>query len=80
MSRPLKSHLVGGFERVYETVGKAACGRFISRRRLVPPESVGRWRSLRALGRSCLDCDTHGVETVATMLRAALSEDAPDRR
>ena len=42
------------------SVGVAACGRYISRRRLIPPDGkwFPRWQALLEIGRACLDCDS----------------------
>ena len=56
MARRLKTHLRIHLGAPAPEIGKAKCGRLISRRRLLGVGSISRWRSLVELGLACLDC------------------------
>ena len=56
MSRRLRQHLLAA-ELGDLPLGKAACGRIISRRRLiVPSRPATRWLAVGQIGVACQDC------------------------
>ena len=63
MGRPLMRHLEA-LDSVVDssTVGVAACGRFVARRRMLPLDqnTTRRWEALVSVGRACRDCDRAG--------------------
>lgn len=55
MARPKKQHLMATDLDVVP-LGVAACGRIISRRRLIVPSRPARWQAIAQLGVACHDC------------------------
>ena len=61
MGRPLMRHLEHSEVVVTDpAVGAAQCGRYVSRRRLIIPNSkwMQRWQALVTIDRACRDCDS----------------------
>ena len=65
MARRLRQHLLAA-ELGDLPLGKAACGRIISRRRLIVPSKPARWLAVGQIDVACQDCKI-------SLLGAALS-------
>ena len=68
MARRLKTHLRIHLGAAVSEIGKARCGRLISRRRLLGVGSISRWRSLAELGLVCLDCQRDSRALIAALM------------
>ena len=55
MARPKKQHLMAA-DLGSVPLGRAACGRIISRRRLIVPSRPARWLAVVQLSVACHDC------------------------
>ena len=58
MSRPKKVHILS--KKLGAALGRAGCGRYVPLLRLITSENPTRWGVLRAMGRTCLDCESLG--------------------
>ena len=67
MARRLKTHLRVHLGAPVSEIGKARCGRLITRRRLLGVGSISRWRALAALGLVCLDCQRDSGRLIAEL-------------
>ena len=58
MSRPKKVHVLA--KKLGAALGRASCGRYVPLLRLITEENPARWVAVRAMGRTCLDCESLG--------------------